>query len=195
MSNISEYLVAKETTVTTEYASVVYRVHFETSGIGIDGLSLLLKITDSAGSNVSLTKWNGSTGDWNQIDRANVAGDYEVRIGMSNFTSLGQYTIEIDSQDPGAGKLVTHFTMQSVYARVASGTPSTIAYIIETLGVTTSIVDDFYKDAYSLFVSGALLGSGPKKISAYAGSSTKTLTVNAHPAAPAVGDIMFFIRF
>lgn len=194
MSSISQPVIAKETTMTTEYASVVYRVHFEASGVGMDGLSLLLKITDPAGTNVTLTKWTTS-GNWNQVDMANVAGDYEVRIGMSNFASLGQYTIEIDSQDAGAGKLVTHFTMQGVYGRVASGTPSTTAYIIDTLGVTASAVDEFYDDAYVLFVSGSLLGSGPKKISAYAGSTTKTLTVKAHPSAPAVADIFYLLRY
>ena len=184
MSNISKPSVTKETSPFTEVV-VVYRCFFEIGGVGQDGYTLALKITDAAGSNVALVE----NTDWKQTPMTNIAGDYEVRIGMSNFTTLGQYTIEVNSGNVDAGKLVNHFTLQGVYGMVNDGAPATTGFVTNLASSTTG----FYNDAYLLMVSGSLVGCGPKKITAY--STGKAVTIVALPAAPANGDAFYIIRY
>jgi len=182
MSNISEYFVAKDATINE--IAVIYRCFLEAGGQGIGGLTPLLKITNPAGTNVTLVE----NTDWRKVERSNVNGDYEVIIGISNFTSFGQYTIEIDSQDPGVGKLIAHFTLKGVYGTIVSGA-STTGFVTDL----ASTVTDFYKDSYLLMIGGACDGSGPKKVTAY--TSGKAITINALPTAPSVGDAFYLIRF
>lgn len=182
MSNISDYFVAKDATINE--VAVIYRCYLEAGGYGLGGLTLLLKITDPVGTNVTLVE----NTDWRKVERGNIAGDYEVIIGMSNLVTLGQYTIEIDSQDPAVGKLVTHFTLKGVYGLIVSGA-STTGFVTDL----PSTVTNFYNDSYLLMIGGVCNGSGPKKVTAY--TSGKAITINALPTAPSVGDSFYLIRF
>lgn len=182
MSNISDYFVTKDATINE--VAVVYRCFLDAGGMGLGGLVCLLKITDPVGTNVTLVE----NTDWRKVERGNIAGDYEIIIGMSNFTSFGQYTIEIDSQDPAVGKLTTHFTLKGVYGLIVSGA-STTGFVTDL----ASTVLDFYKDSFLLMLTGACTGSGPKKATAY--TTGKAITINALPTAPAVGDCFYLIRF
>src|SRR4030067_891235 len=182
MSNISEYFVAKDATINE--VAVIYRCFLEAGGQGIGGLTIALKITNPAGTNVTLVE----NTDWRKVERSNVCGDYEVIIGLSNFTTFGQYTIEIDSQDPGVGKLVTHFTLKGVYGTVVSGASPT-GFVTDLPSITT----DFYQDSFLLMIGGTCDGSGPKKVSAY--TSGKAITIKALPLTPSIGDAFYLVRF
>ena len=182
MSNISEYFVAKDGTINE--VAVIYRCFLEAGGQGMGGLTIALKITNPVGTNITLVE----NTDWRKVERSNVNGDYEVIIGISNFTSFGQYTIEIDSQDPGVGKLIAHFTLKGVYGTIVSGA-STTGFVTDL----ASTVTDFYKDSYLLMIGGACDGSGPKKVTAY--TTGKAITINALPIAPSIGDAFYLIRF
>ena len=189
MSNISEYYVGRHASAIE--TAVFYRCFFEAGGVGVTGLSLLLKITNPAGNNVSLTY--GTT--WTYAERSNIVGDYEIVISLlpaaAIFSSFGQYTIEIDSQDPGVGKLITHFTLNGVYCRVYPGTPAPTTTQFKVDLPSTTL--DFYKDAYLLMLTGNCAGSGPKKVTGYA--TDKLITINALPIAPAEFDVAYLIRF
>lgn len=184
MSNISDYSVIS-TSAPIEIA-LLYRCYFDVGGVGLGGLTPTLKITDYNGTNMSL----GENTNWAKVERGNIPGDYEIIIRVYNFTVLGmQYTIEIDSQDPGAGKLVTHFTYKDVYGRITDASPTTTSFLTDLPSTTL----DFYKDSYLLPLSGNDLGCGPKKVTGY--STGKVITVNALPVAPAQYDIFKLIRF
>lgn len=55
-----------------------------------------------------------------------------------------------------------------------------------------SVVADFYKDALIRFTTGALAGSGPKRISAYSTGKIVTLA-SALPLAPSAGDLFVVV--
>lgn len=182
MSNISEYYITKDTTINE--VAVVYRCFLDAGGSGLGGLIPLLKITDPSGTNVALVE----NTDWRKVERTNITGDYEIIIGMSNFTAFGQYTIEIDSQDPAVGKLVTHFTKEGVYGIVVSGATTT-GFVTDL----ASSVTDFYNDSFLLMLTGACQGSGPKRVTAY--TTGKAITIRVLPTAPANGDAFYILRF
>jgi len=187
MSTISKPYVKKSSDLSNVLA-VFYRVHFEVAGTGVTGLSPTLKITDTAGSNV--TPLTEST-HWKRTERSNVAGDYEIAIDIAKVSTFGTYTIEVDSTDPGAGKLVTHFTISGVYGKVNDGSATSTSFITDL----SSAVNDFYKDSLLLPIdTSALNGSGPRQVTAYTGAS-KTITVTALPSAPANGDAFYLIRY
>ncbi len=142
MSDISKPSVTKDATIGE--VAVVYRCFFEIAGVGQSGYTLSLKITDTAGSSVTLVE----NTDWRKVERSNISGDYEVVIGISNFTILGQYTIEIDSGNPDDGKLVFHFTLQGVYGMVNDGAPTTTGF---TTNLASS-VQDFYVDPCKILI-------------------------------------------
>ena len=184
MNNISDHSVVYYA-APIEIA-LLYRCFFEAGGQGIPGLTPSLKITGESGNNMSLLEGT----NWLWFERGNIPGDYEIFIRVYNFTILGmQYTIEIDSQDPGAGKLVTHFTYKDVYGRVTDASPTTTSFLTDLPSTTL----DFYKDSYLLPLSGNNLGCGPKKVTGY--STGKVITVNALPVVPLQGDIFKLIRF
>ena len=68
--------------------------------------------------------------------------------------------------------------------KITSGTPSTTAFISSQL---TGSNADQYKDAYVTFLTGTAAGA-TKKITAF-NAGTDTVTCDALPAAPAVGDV------
>ena len=72
---------------------------------------------------------------------------------------------------------------------ITSGTPSTTAFICAQL---TSANTDQYKDAYVNFLTGTCAGA-VKKITAFTPGSD-TVTCDALPATPSVGDIFLIIN-
>jgi len=188
MSHVSAPAIAKDATLE---ACVVYRAFFEASGAGLAGLTLLLKITNTAGANITPLTLNTH---WKFTELTNIVGDYEVLIKIKNILeTFGQYTVEIDSQHPAGGKLVSHFTQEAIFGKVNDAAPSTLSFITDLASATT----DFYKRALLLMITGSLAGCGPSKVIAFNGS-TKLITLNtsdALPASPANGDIFYLIRY
>ena len=76
----------------------------------------------------------------------------------------------------------TQPSQQRVNGAVNDGAPSATSFITDL----ASAVDDFYNDAFLLFIDGALAGQ-VRNVTDYVGSS-KTITVDALTAAPANGD-------
>jgi len=183
VSTISKPTITKD--VTINEVSVVYRCFLDAGGVGLGGLTPLLKITDTVGTNVTLVE----NTDWRKVERSNIGGDYEIIIGISNLPILGQYTIEVDSQDPAVGKVVTHFTLNGIYGMINDGAPTTTSF---TTNLSSSTLD-FYKDSFLLPITGVAAGCGPKKVTGY--STGKVITINALPTAPSNGDAFYLIRF
>ena len=185
MSNLSAAYISKNTDLGGN-ASVIYRAWFEIAGVGKDGLTLALKVMDPAGNLVSLTE----NTHWKQYARANVQGGYEVAILIpGKLDTLGQYTVEIDSQDPGALKLVGQLTMNRIYGKITDAAPTSTSFTTDL----PSSTNNFYVGGFFSMRSGSLVGSGPQRVLSYAGS-TKTPTIEALPVAPATGDIFYLIR-
>lgn len=72
---------------------------------------------------------------------------------------------------------------------ISSGTPSTTAFICAGL---TSPNTDQHKDAFVVFLTGTCAGA-VKKITAF-NASTDTITCDALPAAPSVGDLFLIVN-
>jgi len=187
MSNISKRYVGKHASPIE--IALFYRCFFDAGGVGLPGLTPAIKVTKPDGTNMTPLVYGAA--DWTFVERTNVIGDYEVVITLREFTSFGQYTIEIDSQDPGAGKLVTYFTLEGVYGWIYPNTPTPTptAFAVNL----PSTVTDFYKDSYFLPVTGANAGCGPKKVTGY--TSGKVMTINALPVTPSEFDVFYLIRF
>ena len=188
MSQLSAPAISKDGTLE---ACVVYRAFFEASGAGLTGLTLLLKITNTAGANITPLTLNTH---WKFTELTNIVGDYEVLVKIKNIVeTFGQYTIEVDSQHPAGGKLVSHFTQEAIFGKVNDAGASTTSFITDLASATT----DFYKRSLLLMITGTLAGSGPSKVTAFNGS-TKLITLNASdalPASPANGEIFYLIRY
>jgi len=188
MSSISNPTVIKDATIAD--VSVSYRVFFESGGTGLSGLTLALKVFGPDEAEVTPltenTHWVQS-----EVDATDAKGEYTLSIIIpGKLATLGHYSVVIDSQDPGAGKLVGHLTMNGIYSLINDAAPTTTGFVTDL----TSAVDDFYNDSLILFIDGALAGSGPRKVTDYVGS-TKAITVKALPSAPADNDPFYLIRY
>lgn len=73
--------------------------------------------------------------------------------------------------------------------KITSGSPTTTAFVSSQLAGTNA---DQYADAYVSFLSGTCAGA-IKKITAF-NAGTDTVTCNALPAAPSVGDVFIIVN-
>lgn len=171
-------------------ASIVFRVPAIAGGSGSDALTPIPKLTNPAGADVTMTLNTHYT----VAGLPNVAGDYELRIALTRFATLGVYTIGIDFQDPAVGTEIYHLALVDPYFRVNDGAPTASTFVIAALnGASLSVTTDFYKDGFLTPVTGNLATCGPKRVTAFNGG-TGGITVNAFPAAPANNDILLFVR-
>lgn len=148
---------------------------------------------------------------WNFIDaRGNFTQTAVVptTAGLHDWTHEGdgQYTLEI----PKAGGTINNTLVGEGWfsglvtgvlpwvgprcefvlgGEITSGTPSTTAFTCS--GLTSGNTDQF-KDAYVTFLSGTCAGA-TKKITAF-NFTTDTLTCDALPAAPSVGDVFIIVN-
>lgn len=160
---------------------ISFRCFFDSAGAGVGSLSPTMKLTNPFGSGESLVLDT----DYVRTELANVLGDYEMGLLLTRVSSFGNYTLEIDSNDVGAGKAVDHFTVLSPFGTVTS---AGVTANWTSLPITLA---DAYKYGFQRFMTGSLQGYGPRQITA--SSSGGLLTTETWPSAPSSGDIFMVV--
>jgi hypothetical protein len=154
------------------------------------GMDLVWNFIDALGAftQTAVTPTTSGTYDWtHQGD-----GMYTIEIPKSGGASINNNTV-------GVGWFTGICTGVLAWAgpriefvlggEITSGTPSTTAFICAEL--TTANTDQF-KDAYVTFISGTCAGA-TKKITAFTPGSD-TITCDALPATPSVGDKFYIVN-
>lgn len=159
---------------------------FENAGVVVQGTAV-----SAAAGTLTL-----ASGDGAKVFRGNTvfiqsatAGTGQARTIISISTDTVTLDIPWGTTPTGTITYVVFGTSQSAVYITISGTPSSTAFISDR----TEATDNFWKDSYVEFVTGALAGQ-VKKCTAYAGA-TKTFTCNAFTAAPAAGDIAKVVNY
>lgn len=186
-SKISQPTIVKDATLAA--ACVSCRCSFDIGGVGQTGYTPTLKITNVAGSNVTPLTLDTH---WRRVEQSNIAGDYEIIILLSKFTSFGTYTIEVDSGNVDAGKLTAYFTIEGQYCTVQTDAGNSTTQLKTDLPSSTN---NFYNTpGLVLPMTGALAGTTPVKITGYTGA-TKIIAFNALTGIVAAGEILYIIRY
>lgn len=128
--------------------------------------------------------------------------DLDSRTGMHNvrvvattangYAAGTQYTLVISAGTVGGypvvGRIVGAFHL-ILGGAISSGTPTSTTFISSDL---TGSSTDQYKDSYVTFLTGACTGA-TKKITAF-NAGTDTVTCDALPTAPSVGDVFVIVN-
>lgn len=154
------------------------------------GMDLVWNFIDSTGAytQTAVTPTTGGVYDWtHQGD-----GIYTIEIPKSGGASInnnavgtGWFSGVATGVLPWTGPLC-EFVLGG---EITSGTPTTTAFICAQL---TSGNTDQFKDAFVSFLTGTCAGA-VKKITAFT-PGTDTVTCEALPAAPAVGDVFLIVN-
>jgi len=153
------------------------------------GMDLVWNFLDATGAytQTAVTPTTAGAHDWtHQGD-----GMYSLEIPKSggtinnNAVGVGWFTGVATGVLPWSGPRI-EFVLGG---EITSGSPSTTAFICAQL---TSGNTDQFKDCYVTFVTGTCAGA-TKKITAF-NAGTDTITCDALPAAPSVGDIFIVVN-
>lgn len=166
-----------------------FKTREESVAYNASGMDLVWNFTTLAGvtTQTAVTPTSGGVHDWTHLGNA----VYTLEIPKSGGT--------INNNTPGTGFFSGVATgvlpwrgpdIECVMGgEITSGTPTTTAFIASAL---TGAHADHYKDAWVTFLTGACAGV-TKKITAF-DASTDTVTVDALPTAPSVGDKFILIN-
>lgn len=158
-----------------------FRCFFDNAGVGVNSLSPTMNLTNPLGSGEALVL----NTDYVRTELSNIAGDYELGLLLTRVSSVGNYTVEIDSGDVDVGKAVDHMTALSPFGTVTSASA--------TANWTTLPVNmtDFYKYGLQRFMTGSLTTAGPRQITA--STSGGYLTTESWISSPSSGDIFMVV--
>ena len=174
--------------------SLIDDTDFKTRETGVAynaaGMDLVWNFVNAAGafSQTAVTPTSGGDYDWaSQGD-----GLYTIEMPKSGGASINNNAVGVGWFSgvatgilPWAGPLI-EFVLGG---EITSGTPTTTAFICAQL---TSGNTDQFKDVYVHFLTGTCAGA-TKKITAF-NAGTDTITCEALPAAPSVGDVFIIIN-
>jgi len=175
---ISEKIITRDATIGPSWG---FRCFFNAAGTGVSSLSPTLKITDIAGANMTLVLDT----DYTRTERANIPGDYEIHVALSKVSSFGIYTIELDSNDLGAGTAEDSLPVLNTFGAVTSASAT------NNWTDLPSTMTDFYKYSFQKFMTGSLTGAGPRQVTSSA--SGGSLTTESWPSAPSSGDVFMMV--
>jgi hypothetical protein len=142
---------------------------------------------DGSATQTAVTPTSGGAHDWAHLGD----GLYTLEIPKSGGTinndnvGYGWFSGVATGVLPWKGPII-EFVLGG---EITSGSPSTTAFICS--GLTTGNTDQF-KDAYVLFLTGTCSGA-VKKITAFT-TASDTITCDALPAAPSVGDVFLILN-
>lgn len=119
------------------------------------------------------------------------SGSLQVKVDLSateaECTRITIYAVDAagDQWDDDAWDFRTPLSDKVACGKITSGTPTTTTFISSQL---TGASTDHLVGAYVVFLTGICASCGPRKITAF-NAGTDTVTCEALPAAPSVGDV------
>lgn len=153
------------------------------------GMDLVWNFVSATGifTQTAVTPTSGGVYDWaHQGD-----GMYSIEIPASGGASInndqagyGWFTGIATGVYMWTGPMIEFVPGGSI----TSGTPTTTSFTSSHL---TASVDDFHKDSFAVFLTGACAGCGPKRITA--STTGGAITIEALPTAPATNDIFYLV--
>lgn len=138
---------------------------------------------------------DGAFANLTTLPTVDPASGVQVKIVLSaaeaKFTRAVITAIDTATKEwkDNAWALHTPLAEGALCGEITSGTPSTTSFISSQL---TGANADQYKDAYVTFLTGTCAGA-TKKITAF-NAGTDTVTCDALPAAPSVGDVFTIVN-
>ena len=148
-----------------------------------------------ATGDVKLSKDGGAFANLTTLPTVTPASGTAVRVTLSateaEFTRGVIAFIDTATKEWEDQSLLLHTPMAEgcLCGKITSGSPTTTAFISTNL---TGANTDQYKNAYVAFLSGTCIGA-VVKITAF-NAGTDTVTCDALPAAPSVGDVFEIIN-
>lgn len=149
-----------------------------------------------ATGDVKISKDGGAFANLGTLPTVTPASGTSVRVTLS--ASEAEFTravvVFVDQTSPKEWEdqeLVLHTPLAegALCGKITSGTPTTTSFISSQL---TGANNDQYKDGFVSFLTGTCAGV-TKKITAFT-ASTDTVTCEALPAAPSVGDVFMVVN-
>jgi hypothetical protein len=144
-----------------------------------------------ATGDVKISKDGGSFANLTTLPTVTPASGTSVRASLSasECEFARAVVVFVDQTNPKEWEdqlimLHTPLAEGALCGKITSGTPTTTSFISSQL---TGSNTDQYKDAYVTFLTGTCAGA-TKKITAFTAASD-TVTCDALPAAPSVGDV------
>jgi len=129
----------------------------------------------SASLSGAVTAVTGMSGIYQITLTADEVGDIgELRLLFSDGSNVTDLVFDVEASHPGFNNSVSSATS-----------------IEKFIGTSGSSVDDFYRNAFLVFVSGSLAGE-VRRVLAYTGS-TKEFYTESFTATPAAGDKFFVL--
>jgi hypothetical protein len=148
-----------------------------------------------ATGDVKISKDGGAFANLTTLPTVTPASGTAVRVTLSateaEFTRAVIAFIDTATKEWEDQLIMLHTPLAegALCGKITSGSPSTTSFISSNL---TGGNTDQYKDAYVTFLSGTCAGA-TKKITAF-NFSTDTVTCEALPAAPSVGDVFIIVN-
>ena len=148
-----------------------------------------------AAGDFKISKDGGAFANLTTLPTVSPASNVQVLIALSatetECTRLVVTAIDTATKQwrDNAWALHTPLAEGALSGKITSGVPTTTSFVSSQL---TGSNADQYKDAFVTFLSGTCAGA-TKKITAFV-AGTDTITCDALPAAPAVGDVFTIVN-